>query len=57
MTLMDFLLDKPTLGEELSSPTNDEYRRLCETELHPKIADILKDNAEAVRNASNYYIR
>ncbi|MBF0337115.1 MAG: hypothetical protein HQL05_04715 [Nitrospirae bacterium] len=57
MTLKDFLLEKPVLGKELSSPTNDEYRRLCATELHPRIAEILKDNAEAVRNASNYYIR
>jgi hypothetical protein len=56
MTLEEILRDIPE-GTKINTLTNDDYKQLCVKEGDPEIKQILKDYAEALREASNYYVR
>lgn len=56
MTLED-LINESTSGKSVNSLTNDEYKKVSSEETDPEIKEILKDYSNAIKDASNYFIR
>ncbi len=56
MTLDD-LINESTSGKPIDSFTNEEYKKVSTEETDPEIKEILKDYSNAIKDASNYYVR
>lgn len=51
------LVNESASGKSVNSLTNDEYKKVSTEETDPEIKEILKDYSNAIKDASNYFVR
>jgi 2,4-dienoyl-CoA reductase-like NADH-dependent reductase (Old Yellow Enzyme family) len=54
---LDDLISESTSGRQIDSFTNEEYKKVSTEETDPEIKEILKDYSNAIKDASNYFVR
>lgn len=57
MRMEELLRSKRATGRVVTSPTNEEYKKLCGREGKEETKEIMKDYTLALQEASNIYIR